>query len=201
MFNYSLQSKTDSAELVEVLSNRTFSPIDPSPRTFASIRDGSGGLSSQSSPRLTSPSRPRSFSSHDDTPSVSSVGGSAALSPAVFNRLTLVSPFFAASSPTFPPPATWVPSGVLGAPLDSCGDAVETSAGRDLLSPFECATAHKHNTTPAMPRSSSEESFDGNTSGHTQFSQAVTASYPATPEVYDSSRRLSFGCALVRSNS
>jgi hypothetical protein len=52
-----------------------------------------------------------------------------------------------------------------------------------------------------MPRSSSDESFDGTTSGHTQFSQAATASYPATPELFDSSRRLSFGCALVRSNS
>jgi hypothetical protein len=199
---HSFPAAAGSAELVEVLSNSVFAPIggNPSPRTFASICDGISGLSSRSSPRcLTSPSCFNA--SPDDTPSVSSNGGSAALSPAVFHRLSLASPWPVASSPAIFPPAPWVSSGTLGPPFDTCSDSVETGVGCDLLSPFDYSTNLGDNSNGAMPCSNFEESFDASSSGRTQFSQAVTASNPGTPAVFDSSSRLKFGCALVRGSS
>jgi hypothetical protein len=192
---YIIPATAGSAELVEVLSKPVFATIgeDPSPRTFAGLCDGIGGLSSQSSPRLacspclTSPS--------------SSNGGSAALSPAVFSRLSIASPWPAASSPAIFPPGPWVSSVTLGPPFEACGDFVETSIGCDLLVPIDCSTNHRHNSKAVMEHSASEESFDGNASGQTQYSQAVTSSNPATPVEFDSSSRSNFGCALVRSSS
>lgn len=203
---YIFTATAGSAELVEVLSKPVFATIgeDPSPRTFASLCDGIGGLSSQSSPRLacspclTSPSF--SNCSKVDTPS-SSNGGSAALSPAVFSRLSIASPWPAASSPAVFPPGPWVSSGTLDPPIEACGDFVETSLGCDLLVPLDYSTNHQHNSKAVMEHSACEESFDGNASGQTQYSQAVTSSNPATPVEFDSSSRSNFGCALVRSSS
>jgi rhodanese-related sulfurtransferase len=86
-------------------------------------------------------------------------------------------------------------------PSDACGDLVETSAGRDLLSPFDMLTDYAQSSNSTMPTNVVEESFDGNTSGHTQFSQAVTASNPGTPFALDSSTRSTFHCLLARSSS
>jgi hypothetical protein len=52
-----------------------------------------------------------------------------------------------------------------------------------------------------MPRSSSEESFDGNISGRTQLSQAVTTSNPGTPVMFDCSSSSNLSFALARSSS
>jgi rhodanese-related sulfurtransferase len=199
---------TSSAELVQVLSKQSFAPVtDDSPRTFSSFRDGIGVLSSQSSPRLlSSPSFAGAScfnSSPDDTPSVTSNCGSAAVSPAVFNRLSIASPHLGAPSSGLVSlaPAAWVSSGLLATPFHTFGDSVDASLGHDLLSPFDSLKDHRQISNSAIPRSSSEESFDGNVSGRTQYSQAVTASNPGTPVVFDSSNRSNLCCALARSSS
>jgi hypothetical protein len=203
-----LGTVTYSAELVEVLSKPIFAPVtDDSPRTFSSTRDGIGALSSQSSPRfLSSPSLAvaSSFNSlSDETSLLTSNGGSAAVSPAVFNRLSIASPHLSAPSPALVSlaPASWVSSSLLATPFHAFGDSVDASVGHDLLSPFDGLNDHRRTSNSAMPRSSSEESFDGNLSGRTQFSQAVTASNPGTPVVFDSSKRSNPCCALARSSS
>ena len=209
-YHNSLSNVTDSAEVVEVLSNPMFAPVtDDSPKTFASFRDVIGGLSSQffprimSSPSLTCGSCLNSSPDEVRTPSVCSNGGSATISPAVFHRLSIASPQLGVPSPALvsSAPATWISTGALATPFDSCSDSAETFVGHDLLSPFD----HLHGLKPifssAMPRSSSEESFDGNTSGRTQFSQAVTASNPGTPVVFDCSNSSNHCFALARSSS